>query len=87
MPQNECLVNYSTEICFFMFQDSSITLDMGCCVKIQNNSALVEEPLDHLIFAVHNLLTLQPHEEEGHNTFSETCFDFSLSQDQEVYTP
>ncbi|KAI5081878.1 hypothetical protein GOP47_0001621 [Adiantum capillus-veneris] len=65
-------------------ENSNILLDLGGCLRIQSNSVLVEEPLDHLIFSIHNLLTLQPQEEEGHNTFSEPVFDFSLSQDLEV---
>ncbi|MCO5611926.1 hypothetical protein L7F22_066185 [Adiantum nelumboides] len=65
-------------------EDSNFVLDLGGCLKIQSNSVLVEEPLDHLIFSIHNLLTLQPPEEEGHNTISEPLFDFSLSQDLEM---
>ncbi|KAH7446648.1 hypothetical protein KP509_01G066800 [Ceratopteris richardii] len=68
-------------ICF-MCQDSNLPLDIGSCVKIQSNSAFVEEPLDHLIFSIYNLITLQPQEEEQ-NILSNPSDDFSLSQEFE----
>ena len=67
-----------------MWQGADPILNVNRCVRVQNNNAIVEEPLDHLFFLIHNLLVLQPHEQEGHQSFTETCFDFSLSQDHEV---
>ncbi|KAH7446644.1 hypothetical protein KP509_01G066800 [Ceratopteris richardii] len=63
-------------------EDSNLPLDIGSCVKIQSNSAFVEEPLDHLIFSIYNLITLQPQEEEQ-NILSNPSDDFSLSQEFE----
>ena len=59
-------------------------LDVERCVRIHNNNVIVEEPLDRMVFLIHNLLILQPHEQEGRQSFTETSYDFSLSQDHEV---
>ncbi len=62
-----------------------MNLKLSECVATRNNAAYLEEPFDHLLACIHQLLLLQPQErcaQQASDT-GETC-EFAFSEDQLV---
>ncbi|KAJ7296597.1 hypothetical protein O6H91_Y113100 [Diphasiastrum complanatum] len=65
-------------------EDNTASLHLSSCTAVQNDIAHIQEPLDHLLHCIHQLLVLQPHPSQAQQSaYAWTSFGFSLSQDQE----
>ncbi len=62
-----------------------MNLKLSECVATRNNAAYLEEPFDHLLACIHQLLLLQPQERRAQQASDtgETC-EFAFSEDQLV---
>ncbi len=62
-----------------------MNLKLSECVATRNNAAFLEEPFDHLLACIHQLLLLQPQERHAQQASDtgETC-EFAFSEDQLV---
>ena len=66
-------------------QDADSPLRVDACFKLESGKVCLVEPLDYLLLCVSWILLLQPHGKSDHpSEFSWPCFDFSLSQENEV---
>nr|XP_029120442.1 Fanconi anemia group I protein [Elaeis guineensis] len=65
--------------------DADSPLRVDACFKLESGKVCLVEPLDYLLLCVSWILLLQPHGKSDHpSEFSWPCFDFSLSQENEV---
>ncbi|KAK4405547.1 Fanconi anemia group I protein [Sesamum angolense] len=68
----------------FYREDADIQLGIDQCVKLENGSCYIEEPLDCLLFCISWILLLQPQNRSGHPSDSWACFGFSITQENEA---
>lgn len=66
-------------------QDGAVVLKLNDCVVIRNMNLHLEEPFDHLLACVHQLLTLQPQKPPGEDSSTAgDAFGFTFSEEQDV---
>lgn len=66
-------------------QDGAVVLKLNDCVLIRNMNLHLEEPFDHLLACVHQLLTLQPQKVPGEDSsIAGDSFGFTFSEEQDV---
>ncbi|KAL0457426.1 UNVERIFIED_CONTAM: Fanconi anemia group I protein [Sesamum latifolium] len=68
----------------FYREDADVQLGIDQCVKLENGSCYIEEPLDCLLFCISWILLLQPQNRSGHPSDSWACFGFSITQENEA---
>ncbi|KAG0630407.1 hypothetical protein M758_1G176000 [Ceratodon purpureus] len=65
-------------------EDGAVILKLNDCVVIRNMNLHLEEPFDHLLACVYQLLTLQPQKAPGEDSSTAgDAFGFTFSEDQD----